>query len=356
LKAKSPRTASAKPKKSAGTPRAKVSPRLVAKLPGLSYSAHQIAFSPDSRFLASGGHGSGHRLWRAPDFKSHHALGTADDVVTSLAFTSESRRLAIASTGDVVSVWETATGKNICNLAIKGTCRDVAFSNDGKQLVAAVGKSVYLWDLASTRQLSKTDYKGIVETVAYHPDGRLIAKIGKLTVVTPPAGRSTGALTIDHKGSPMFVTLSPDGRTFLAVGGKHHVQLWDATTGKPGLVFGEDVEDSAYFASHSPDGKLILTSDSEGTIRLWDAATGNLRTTWSGPDDGCTVGAAFSSDGRLVAAQFDEIRLYDASAGDGDAPIATLPFLADENCFVFSPDDRFLAAGSDEAIMVWALR
>src|SRR5688500_5600432 len=83
------------------------SPTLRATLPGMSYSAHQIAFSPDGKFLASGGHGDGHRLWRAPDFKQSHKLGDADEVVTGLAFTPDGKHLAVASTGAAVTVWDT---------------------------------------------------------------------------------------------------------------------------------------------------------------------------------------------------------------------------------------------------------
>jgi WD40 repeat protein len=67
-----------------------------------------------------------------------------------------------------------------------------------------------------------------------------------------------------------------------------------------------------------------------------------------------TVGDCFSPDGRFVAAQFDEIRLYDLH-GDIGTPVATLPFIADGECLAFSPDGKFLAAGSDSALMVWAI-
>ena len=60
-----------------------------------------------------------------------------------------------------------------------------------------------------------------------------------------------------------------------------------------------------------------------------------------------------SPDGTLLAAQFDELHLIDLAGG---GVIAKLPFIADTNCLLFSPDGAFLAAGSDEAIMLWRVR
>ena len=93
--------------------------------------------------------------------------------------------------------------------------------------------------------------------------------------------------------------------------------------------------------------------DGDANLRLWDATTGALLATWAGPDDDDAGDACFSPDGKLLAAQYDELRLYDLSTRD---VAATLDFFADEHCLAFSPDGRFLAAGSDDAVMLWALR
>jgi WD40 repeat protein len=358
MKSKTAKTAAkaAAPSKSKSKPNS-VCPILRATLPGLSYSTHQIAFSPDGKFLASGGHGDGHRLWFAPDFKRFHKLGDDDNVVCDLAFTADSKRLAIASTGERLTVWDTASGKNLHTIKVKGLSRGVAFSPDGKWLALAAGRSVLVWDAAKGGEPAmKLDFKAIVETVAFHADGRLVVKAGKLVTIGTPWAAGGRALSIESKGSPMSVTLSPDGATLLAAGGKSHAQLFDASTGEPGLTLGGlDLDGSVYYASLSPDGRRILTSDSDANVRIWDASTGALQTTWTGPDDGCTAGACFSPDGRLVAAQYDVLRVYEASAGDDAEPLASLPFIADEGCLEFSPDGKFLAAGSDSALMVWAI-
>jgi WD40 repeat protein len=148
----------------------------------------------------------------------------------------------------------------------------------------------------------------------------------------------------------MATEIARDGRTLLTAGGKHHARLWDAMTGGAGPVFADPDEEMFFHAAFSPDGKSVLTMNNEGAVRLWDVASGEVRSTWTGSDEGVCAGVRFSPAGRHIVAQFDDLHLIDLASGD---VVAKLPFMADENCLAFSPNGKFLAAGSDEAVMVW---
>ena len=335
------------------SPSSKLSPKVRAKLPGMAYSAHWLAFSPDGKLLASGRHGNDVLLTRTDNGTAHKALTGADRVVTTLAFSPDGKRLAVADTGDAVTVWDVAGGKQVQTLAVKGTTRHAAFSPDGKTLAGAVGKSVVVWDVAAGTVAGKFDSKGIVEQAAFLPDGRLVSKAGKRIDVRNL--KSGACVTIEDKNSALGFDASSDGKTILtAPGGKRHATLWDSATSKERVVL--EVDDDGgivYAAGLSPDGKRAFTMDADANLRLWDTTSGELLTTWAGPDDDVTGGACFSPDGKLLAAQYAELHLYDLASHN---LAAKLDFVADEHCLAFSPDGRLIAAGSDEAVMLWALR
>ena len=73
-----------------------------AKLGDWSFA---LAFSPDSRLLATGGRDNVVRLWDANSGKLLREWSGHDEEVTSLAFSSDSRRL-VSGGGNIALVWE----------------------------------------------------------------------------------------------------------------------------------------------------------------------------------------------------------------------------------------------------------
>ena len=333
----------------------RLAPKVRAKLPGLAYSVHRVAFSPDGTLMASGRHGPDVLLTRTDNGQPHRTLTGGDSTAIVLAFSPDGTRLAVDDAGDVITVWDTSAGKLVHSLPVKGTVRDGAFSPDGKTLAAAVGKSIVLWDAAAGTVLAKIDSKAIVERTIFLPDGRLVTKVGKRIDVRDP--RTGAGLTIEDKGSAIDLDVSTDGTTILTAPGgkKRHATLWDVATGKERVVLKVDDDGGIVFgAKISPDGTRAFTLDRNMNLRLWDAATGELLTTWTGPTDHRTGGVSFSPDGKLLAAQYDELRLYDLTSLD---LAATLPFVCgNSHCLTFSPDGHCLAAGSKDAVMLWSLR
>ncbi len=117
------------------------------------------------------------RLWKvsAPD-KDPLLLSGHTGSVYSLAFSPDSKTLATGSYDDTVQLWDTATGKHEGVINVDSTVRSVAFSPDGKLLATGSSSgSVRVWDAATGKMLA--DLKGhtdSVTSIAFSPDGKQI--------------------------------------------------------------------------------------------------------------------------------------------------------------------------------------
>ncbi|KAI1795655.1 WD40-repeat-containing domain protein, partial [Ganoderma leucocontextum] len=110
-------------------------------------SVSSLAFSPDSRFLVSGGENAKLAIWdlsQGPGVCRVTVLeGHAGPVSSSAwlditaTFDPGSMRLATVSRWDGVEVWDVETGGRQAVLRRAGEVQDISFSRDGRLLVTA---------------------------------------------------------------------------------------------------------------------------------------------------------------------------------------------------------------------------
>jgi WD40 repeat protein len=134
-----------------------------------------------------------------------------------------------AKTGEL-SLWDTATGKELRRIRGDGLVMRLAFTPDGKTLAAAVDKTVCLFDPATgTERAVLRDYPERIRSLAVSPDGKLVVTGDERGVVRfqDIAGGKTRA-TVQAHGRNAWVSvlaLSPDGETLVSVDGDP--KLWD---------------------------------------------------------------------------------------------------------------------------------
>ena len=162
------------------------------------------------------------------------------------------------------------------------------------------------------------------------------------------------------------LALSPDGRVFATRSrfdqeGREgpFINLWDAATGelRPSLEYPEEYTADDPGLAFSHDGKVLVSGHTNRTIRLWDLETGQARTIEEPDGQAYDIrGVAISTDGTRVASACSDkkVRLWDVRAG---RVVHTFPRFGEGlvASVAFSPDGRYLAAGSWDGAGLWDL-
>src|SRR4051812_30926900 len=135
-------------------------PKLRATLKGHTDAVVAVAFSPDSKTLASASYDGTLKLWDMSTGKERATLGKYRGCLGCVAFSADGKTLATGAIGSPVpfsdlmdvKLWDVSTGK--VRTPLKGHTSfvySVAFSPDSKTL-ASVSGDVKLWDLATSKE------------------------------------------------------------------------------------------------------------------------------------------------------------------------------------------------------------
>jgi WD40 repeat protein len=257
----------------------------ISTIKGHTGGASSVAFSPDGKTLASDKSDT-IKLWdvsttqEISHLRGHSTRGiylTQQDVyielIYSLAFSPDSKILASGSKDCTVKLWEVSTGREI--ICLRGHSKyinSVAFSPDGKILASgSKDKTTKLWNVITGREImTLSEHLYGVSSVAFSPDGKTLATGGgdstiKLWDV------HTGQEISTIKGHSAFITsvaFSPDGRTLASGSGDKTIKLWDVPTIQEisTLEGHSDVVDSVAF---SPNGQILASGSWDKTIKIW---------------------------------------------------------------------------------------
>jgi WD40 repeat protein len=241
----------------------------------------------------------------------------------------------------------------------------VTFSPDGTIVAGGSFLEAHLWN-ATDGQLVRTIEQGhTAEDLAFSPDGTLLA-----------AGLSTGGVQVSliadgselprlHTGFNNRVAFSPDGQT-LATGNRTGlVWIWHLETGEQLAELASPIDKWITALAFSPDGEILAAGHSDGTVHLWRVSDSTLLHALKSETAFCRADSlAFSPDGQTLAVagardgQEQAVALWSASSDGfdgGSVNRQTLGIPKESKAVAFSPDGRWLAAGSAEGVRLWEM-
>ena len=213
------------------------------RLRGHSGTVLAVAWSPDHRWIATGGKDRQVILWDAPTGRERCRLRGHTDGVLSLAFAPDSKLLATGGEDATVRLWDLAAAR--CRRVLTNHHRAVlslAFSPVGHLLASGEENGLArLWDTETWRELHAFPVSVNGPTaLAFSPDGRRLATAGG--------------------GRDFSINWARDNR----------VRLWDVERGQE--IFTLLAHSNAvYGVAFSPDGRQLATASGDNTARLWTA-------------------------------------------------------------------------------------
>jgi WD40 repeat protein len=287
-------------------------------LRGHASYVYPVAYSPDGRWIASGGWDNQVRLWDGRTGEAACAPLDNGDLVKTLAFSPDGSRL-VSARRDRLLVWDVATGRRLVEIPVPApNVLAVAFRPDGAALAAldrSEGASVLAAETGAVVARLHLGASHDTKALAYSPDGRWLAgtSIDQKTVCLfdahtyEPSARFAG-----HNGLIRSVTFSPDSRRLASCSSDHTVRLWQLSSGKCQVLHGHT--DDVFAAAFHPDGTRLASAGRDRAVWLWDLARGEDVARLQG-HTAYVWSLAFSLDGATLASGSGDftIRLWDTA-------------------------------------------
>jgi len=318
-----------------------------------------------------------------------HVLHGHTNLITSVAFSLDCKRIVSGSSDRTFQVWDVETGKVVGEpfRESKDTPSSVALSPDGKFVVSGSHDGVVqIWNV-DTREPVGEPFRGHeqhVSCVAFSSDGKHVVSgstDGTIRVWDVVIGKPVGEPLRGHEDRVTSVAFSSDVKHIVSGSVDKTARIWDMESRVPvGEPFRghTDVVNSVAF---SLDGKAVVSTSRDETVRIWDVEKGVLvgkpfslvrfslnytphNEMWTGNVENGMVkplrginSAAFSPDGNHIVSGGDNIIIWDVETGERVKNLNLLRgYSGDVREVKYSSDGlRILALGSSGLVVhIWA--
>ncbi len=295
--------------------------RQLHDLAGSEAGERCVAFSPDGRYLTTGGQRDARkaydlrvRVWDVGTGKQRACFARQRDGIVQVAFAPDGKRIVSAGDSEVVTVWEFPGGRKLREFMLKpGGGRRFALAQNGRWLaVADDQETLQVHDFDTGKRLKRFKTEGYLHGFCFSLDGRslLIASSHNVSYRELATGDLRWQVALDDAWRFHFHP-APGGRKIAVLHGvapDHRIRWMEASTGKL-LGSWRAPPDEVSALAFSADGRTLVTGGWDA-VRIWDTAAGKIVRGPTGPRTGC-YSLAFSPDGKTVVAGSADLHILD---------------------------------------------
>jgi WD40 repeat protein len=182
------------------------------------------AVSPDGKIVAGGGRDGCLHLWDLTLGRTVHRFPTKGRRWIGTAFSRDGKLLASCNEEKKrVTMWNTATGNEVCSWNIQSGASVSAFHPDGKLLaVGGQDGSILLHDAVTGKQLRALGgHLGAIHSLQFTPNGKTLISSGQdgvLRLWDPENVRAREVIPLGPANRPLTFALDPSGKYLFAAG------------------------------------------------------------------------------------------------------------------------------------------
>lgn len=335
------------------------------------YNITSVAFTSDGKRIVAGGLDKIVRMW---DLASNKLVWKSDPHQLEIAGVdvSPDGKTVVAATGHykkksssgVITFWNARTGRREAELAGPMDIKRVEYSPDGSKVLVSSGNSRTPFLLIDSKTHQRTNGpRGFL--AAFLPDGKTIAACRgprrQVFLYDLEAKREVAAFTghpdtPNNKGTIYNVAVAPDASVFCSISIGGTIKLWPlkkVPALKASMTIQATAKDATRFGIASRNGKHYITGGHDKTVKIWDRKTGKLLHKLEGQKGGITCGALSPDGTKLAVGSWDwSARVWDLTTQKVTKIV--LKHKAEVVEIAYTPDGKHIVtSGRDKKINIW---
>jgi WD40 repeat protein len=312
-----------------------------------------LAFSPDSTWFVTVSNDKRIRVW---DIKSgeERLRMLQDSFIDEVQVSANGQWIATTGSDKTVRVWNASTGAEMFRIPLNGTGSVLAFDKTDKYIVSGDDSGeISIWDISVMPVASNfVQFNGLIGSAQFNGTGDAIIASDdhRLWVLNPAAfspltPRPQGKPVREMKGAITHLTLSPDSTRIALSTAQNELMLYNI---KNRTVINIKYDDLVTSLAFTADSSKLIVGNTAGKLQLWDVVSGDpVGTIFENTSDILSITS--TADFTIVGTK-DKISLLDPegnSAGE-------IELLGENRVLAVTPDGSLLASSNaSDQITIW---